>query len=117
MIPRLIFGQEKTFRMLAMLDLRNSPEQLLEVITRFPGLLQLLPMAEDGSWNFLEAATWDKFPNTGRRKWVKPLEKDLEQARSFHAFLGAGKKKITDWGSSVYVAGYAPRAPVAKPTA
>jgi CHAT domain-containing protein/pimeloyl-ACP methyl ester carboxylesterase len=113
MIPRLIFGQEKTFRMLAMLDLRNSAEQLLEVITRFPGVLQLLPVSEDGSWNFLEAATWDKFPNTGRRKWVKPLEKDLEQARSFHAFLEAGKKKITDWDSIVYVAGYAPRAPVA----
>ena len=113
MIPRLIFGQDITFRMLAMLDLRNTPEQLLEVITRFPGVLQLLPMKEDGLWNFLEATTWDKFPNSSRRKWVKPLERDLEQARTFHEFLEAGKKKIKNWDSIIYVAGYAPKAPVA----
>ncbi|HKY55186.1 MAG TPA: CHAT domain-containing protein, partial [Anaerolineales bacterium] len=114
MIPRLIFGLEKTFRMVAMLDLRNSAEQLLEVITRFPGVMQLLPMtAADGIWNFLEATTWDKFPNTGRRKWIKPLETELEQARKFHEFLEAGTKKIKNWDSILYVAGYAPRAPIA----
>ena len=112
MIPRLIFGQEKIFRMLAMLDLRNSAQQLLEIITRFPGVLQLLPMNASGSLNFIEAATWDKFPNTGGRKWVKPLDKDLAQARMFHEFLEAGKSKIKNWDSIIYVAGCAPDAPV-----
>jgi pimeloyl-ACP methyl ester carboxylesterase len=95
-IPRLIMGQEKTFRMLAMLDLRNSVEQLLDVIVRFPGVLQLLPM-DNAQWDFMDAKTWDKFPNAGRRRWVRPQEKDLEQARKFHAFLEAGKKNIADW--------------------
>ncbi len=113
MIPRLIFGQEKTFRMLAMLDLRNSTEQLLGVIARFPGVLQLLPVDEGGPWDFLQADTWDKFPNTGKRQWVKPLEKDLEQAKKFQKLLGTGNKKIKDWDSIVYVAGSAPGAPVA----
>jgi pimeloyl-ACP methyl ester carboxylesterase len=111
-IPRLILGQEKTFRMLAMLDLRNSGKQLLEVISRFPGVLQLLPMDGAGTWNFLEADTWDKFPNTGRRKWVKPQAKDLEQARQFHEFLEAGKKSIGDWDKVLYVAGYGRGAPI-----
>ena len=111
-IPRLILGQEKTFRMLALLDLRNSAEQLLEVISRFPGVLQLLPMDGSGTWNFLEAGTWDKFPNTGGRKWVKPQAEDLEQARQFHAFLEAGKKNIGDWNKVLYVAGYGQGAPI-----
>jgi len=112
MIPRMIFGQDSIFRMVAMLDLRNTAQQLLEVITRFPGILQLLPMSQDGLWNFVEAATWDKFPNSGRQKWIKPLEKDLEQARRFHEFLEAGKNKIKNWDSIIYVAGYAPKAPI-----
>ncbi|MBN1453645.1 MAG: CHAT domain-containing protein [Anaerolineales bacterium] len=103
----------RSYQMLAMLDIRNSAEQLLEVIARFPDVLQLLPMDEDGSWNFVEADAWDKFPNTGNRKWVKPLEKDLEQARKFHALLETGNKKIKDWDSIVYVAGSASGAPVA----
>ena len=112
MIPRLIFGQEKTFRMLAMLDLRNSAEQLLEVIARFPGVLQLLPI-DDDRWDFVEANTWDKFPNTGKEQWVRPLQKDLELAKKFHSLLETGKKNIRDWDSILYVAGYAPGAPVA----
>ena len=112
-ISRLILGQEKTFRMLAMLDIRNSVKQLLDVIVRFPGVLQLLPMDANGSFNFLEASTWDKLPNMGKWQWVKPQEKDLEQARKFHEFLEKGKNNIGDWSSVLYVAGYGRGAPVA----
>lgn len=112
-IPRLILGQEKTFRMLAMLDIKNSVKQLLDVIVRFPGVLQLLPMDANGSsLDFLDAGTWDKFPNPGG-KWVKPQAKDLEEARKFHEFLEAGRKNIGDWSRVVYVAGYGRGAPVA----
>lgn len=110
-IPRLILGQEKTFRMLAMLDIKNSVKQLLDVIVRYPGILQLLPM-DAGPLDFLDAGTWDKFPNLGG-KWVKPQEKDLEQARKFHEFLEAGRKNMGDWSQVLYVAGYGRGAPVA----
>ena len=112
MIPRLILGQEKTFRMLAMLDVRNSSEQLLGVIARFPGILQLLPM-EDPKWNFTEAKTWDIFPNLAKRKWVKPREEDLEQARIFHALLAREENKFQEDDPVLYVAGYDQGAPVA----
>jgi hypothetical protein len=111
-IPRLILGQEKTFRMLALLDIRNSAKQLLGVIVRFPGVLQLLPMDANGPLNFLEAGTWDKLPHAGRR-WEKPQAKDLEQARKFHEFLEKGKENVGDWKSVLYVAGYGRGAPVA----
>lgn len=111
-IPRLILGQEKTFRMLAMLDIKNSVKQLLDVIVRFPGILQLLPMDAGGPLDFLDAVAWDKFPNTGG-KWVKPQAKDLEEGRKFHDFLEAGRKDIRDWSRIIYVAGYGRGAPVA----
>ena len=108
-IPRLILGQEKTLRMLAMLDFRNSPARLLEVISRFPGVLQLLPM-DDELWDFLDANTWNKFPSTGRFSWVKPLQKDLDEAKKFHAVLNA--RKITPQDPILYVAGFAEGAPM-----
>ncbi len=107
-ISRLILGQEKTLRMLAMLDIRNSTQRLLEVIARFPGVLQLLPV-NDTAWDFLDATTWDKFPNTGRFTWVKPLQKDLDSARRFQDILNA--RAITPQDPIVYVAGFSPGAP------
>jgi len=110
-IPRLILGQEKTLRMLAAVDIRNSARELLEVISRFPGVLGLLPMEEE-PWNFLETNTWDKFPNPGGHEWVKPLQKNLEIAKELHALLQAEKGRIADDDPILYVAGYAPGAPV-----
>jgi len=111
-IPRLILGQEKTLKMLAAVDIKNSARDLLEVISRFPGVLGLLPLDED-PWNFLEAGTWDKFPNTGRDKWVKPLQKDLDKAKELHTLLKAEQGMISENDPIVYVAGYSRGAPVA----
>jgi CHAT domain-containing protein/pimeloyl-ACP methyl ester carboxylesterase len=111
-IPRLILGQEKTLRMLALLDIKNSTRDLLEVIARFPGVLGLLPM-EDEPRNFLEASTWDEFPNTGGRGWVKPTQKDLDQAKELRGLLKAEKGMIGAEDPILYVAGYAQGAPIA----
>jgi pimeloyl-ACP methyl ester carboxylesterase len=108
-IPRLLLGQESTVRMLATLDVKNSPQRLLEVIARFPGVLQVLPV-NDPSWDFLEANTWNKFPSTAGFPWVKPLQKDLDEAKRFQAVLNAGTIKAQD--PILYVAGVAPGAPV-----
>ncbi|MEW6401130.1 MAG: hypothetical protein AB1649_04980, partial [Chloroflexota bacterium] len=108
-IPRLIFGREQTLRMLAMLDVKNSPMRLLEVISRFPGVLQLLPM-DDAVWDFLDANTWNKFPSVGRYPWVKPLQKDLDEAKRFRDVLN--RRVMTADDPVVYVAGTAKGAPV-----
>ena len=112
MIPRLMLGQDQTLRMLAMLDIKNSARDLLEVISRFPGVLGLLPM-EDEPWNFLEASTWDKFPNPGGQHWVKPTQKDLDKAKELQALLNTEQGMIGADDPIVYVAGYARGAPVA----
>lgn len=109
-IPRLILGQEKTVRMLAMLDVRNPPLRFLELISRFPGVMQLLPVNDD-SWDFLDANTWNKLPNTGTFTWVKPLQKDLDEAKKFQAVLNT--RSITSQDPIVYVAGVSDGAPTA----
>jgi CHAT domain-containing protein/pimeloyl-ACP methyl ester carboxylesterase len=111
-IPRLILGQDKTLRMLAMLDIKNSTRDLLEVVARYPGVLQLLPMDEE-PWNFMEANTWDKFPNAGGRSWVKPTQKDLDQAKELRTLLNTEKGMLSADDPVVYVAGYAQGAPIA----
>ncbi len=111
-IPRLIMGQEKTLRMLAAVDIKNSSQDILEVISRFPGVLGLLP-AEVEPWDFHDASTWDKFPNTGKAKWVKPTQENLNKVKELHALLNPDKSMIGNGDPIVYVAGYAPGAPIA----
>lgn len=44
-IPRVVLGREKAVRLLALLDFRNSKKAILQIVARFPGLLELLPGA------------------------------------------------------------------------
>jgi pimeloyl-ACP methyl ester carboxylesterase len=107
-ITRLVLGQEKILSMLALLDIHNSRQRLLEVITHFPGILQLLPVY-DTTWNFLDANTWNKFPNTGQFVLSRPQQKDLDGARYFQDVLNS--RSIQPEEPIIYVAGFAPGAP------
>ena len=108
-IPRLLLGQEQTLNMIALLDLHNSKAQMLEVISRFPGLLQMLPM-DDQDWNFLSADTWDEFSNKDRLLLVKPRQEDLDEAGRLKDLLNS--TVITEKDPILYVAGVARGAPV-----
>jgi CHAT domain-containing protein/pimeloyl-ACP methyl ester carboxylesterase len=108
-IARLILGQDKMLRMLAMLDVRNSPQRILEIISRFPGLLQMLPV-DDKYWDFLDANTWNGFANVSKSTWVKPVRKDLDEAKKFQDVLNS--RAITADDPILYIAGSAPDTPV-----
>ena len=111
-IPRVVFGQDKTFRTLALVDFKHSADQLLDIIVRFPGFLQMLPMNEDSPWNFVEPDTWNKFPQGDKPRWARPRKEDLEQVREFRKVLESGTNKIRDWDPIIYVAGSAPDSPI-----
>ena len=108
-ITRLILGQEKTLRMLAMLDTRNSLAELMEVISSFPGVLQMLPV-DDQHWDFLDANLWNKLHSLGRPAWIKPLQRDLDEAKKFQAILNSRAIGADD--PIIYIAGFAPDTPV-----
>lgn len=111
-IPRVVFGQDKTFQTLAAVDIKHSAGQLNEIIVGFPGFLQLLPMDEGGPWDFLEPNTWKNFPQADKNRWTEPSRENLEEVRKFRKVLESSNSKIRDWDSIVYVAGTARDAPV-----
>ena len=57
-IAAMLLGRDALTKKLALVDLRHSYAELLRVIARFDGVLELLP--HDGSVDLFDAATWTK---------------------------------------------------------
>jgi pimeloyl-ACP methyl ester carboxylesterase len=96
------------------LDLRHDMKEFLGIVSRYPGVLELMPWpgkdgkASDGV-DYFDAATWqawyqgDKEANT-RHGWQPPAAQALARARTVIEELKAAK---VDPAVSVYVAGSA----------
>jgi pimeloyl-ACP methyl ester carboxylesterase len=109
-IPRLLLGRERLMRQLALLDLRHSQRQLLDIVSRYPGLLEMLPSA--GDYEFFSDKKWQElFKADGRPKdtWVVPGSKQLSAARDLRKELDASP---VETGRMLYVAGSASATPV-----
>jgi tetratricopeptide (TPR) repeat protein len=107
-IARLLVGQEGTLRKLAMLDVTSSHEQLLRIIARFPGALELLP--SDGPDDFFATAFWEDLRARGGDGWAAP---DREALRSARRALDRIPETDLELERMLYVAGRAPATPVA----
>ena len=53
---RTLVGQDRTIKSLALLDLRHSLNDLMNLVRKFPGLLSLLPVLDDQEW--IQQNTW-----------------------------------------------------------
>ena len=53
-----LLGTAGTVRQLAMLDAAHGLDGILDIVQSFPGVLQLLPLAEDG--RYFRRNTWDE---------------------------------------------------------
>ena len=84
-ITELLVGQAAVLRQLALLDQRHSRRELLQIISRFPGALAMLPAF--GSRDFFSLATWQAFQQAAGDGWVLPEEQGLKQAAEFRALL------------------------------
>ena len=104
-ITQLIVGQSSTIRRLALADVKNGKRALLDVISRFPGVLSLLPAPGDGTEDYLRAETWQAFRKGAGDEWTPPRKEDLEDVRRFRESLAGA---AADEATMVYVAGQAP---------
>ncbi len=102
-ITELLVGRSTILKQLAFLDSRHSRRELLQIISRFPGALAMLPAF--GSRDFLSMATWQAFQQAAGDGWVLPEAKDLERAAGFRALLD---RLPPDPERMCYVAGCAP---------
>ena len=101
-ITELLVARSQTLGMLALLDLGHSEQELLELVSRFPGVLAMLP--KDAREDYFSADVWRKLQQQDGAGWVLPREQDLTAARRFRALMDSAP---VDPRRMCYVAGSA----------
>ena len=101
-IVRTILGREKTIKYLSLLDLKHSQEELLQIIARYPGMLELLPSADER--DYFANAIWKELKNIEDEGWIEPEIEDLKIAASTWRLI---RQTPLDPESTLYVAGQA----------
>ena len=99
-VPELLVGQSVVFRKLARLDVRHRAEELLAVVSRFPGVLAMLPAAVEES--LFSPETWRAFHSRAAGGWAVPDGERLEQARATRRLIDSSP---LDPERMIYVAG------------
>ncbi|MCC2657429.1 MAG: hypothetical protein K0Q76_2537 [Panacagrimonas sp.] len=97
---RWLTGFNPTQAKLILLDLTRDRDELIDIVRRYPGLLELLPNADtDG---MAEAATWKRLRQQLDESWPLPAAAQLTQARQTWKLIEASP---IDPQRMVYVAG------------
>lgn len=99
-----LLGKELAIRGLAAIDREHTADDLLKIVTGFPGVYQLLPYRPgytDDQWELLyDASSWDG---------LAPVDQDLlDGAAEFHRRLAASSP---DTSRFAYVAGFGKSTP------
>ncbi len=111
-IVRLLSGYTTTLQQLALLDFTRNWAELLELIVRFPGVLELLPI--DNDFQFFNMDIWQEFQkNDDDMQLMKsplPNLNELQQARrTWETILATPLDPVR----TLYVAGQARETPIA----
>lgn len=102
-ILRVLTGQSRTLRQLSLLDCVHSQAELIEIVGRFPGLLEMLPRQADR--DFFDPARWEELRHAAQQA---PRKEDLAGASQTRALLDAA---AFESDRMIYVAGQAPATP------
>ena len=110
-IVRLLTGYATTLRQLALLDFTRNWKELLGIIVRFPGVLELLPI--DNGYQFFEVDFWRELQKKNDEMqdpaYPLPGAADLLQARrTWETILAAPLNP----NCTLYVAGQARQIPI-----
>ncbi|MPR33367.1 CHAT domain-containing protein [Salmonirosea aquatica] len=104
-IPYVLFGLDSLIRKLDFLDFTHTQKELLEVFSRFPGILNLLPLTTDADNDFAQSSTWDKMRKAfNDDQWPVPDQKVLDEFGAYRDKILA-KAATLDYGPAAYIAG------------
>jgi pimeloyl-ACP methyl ester carboxylesterase/tetratricopeptide (TPR) repeat protein len=111
-VPLVFTARESMVKQLAMVDFTNNQTELLEILRSYPGLMQMLPVAETDS-DFFSAETWLRLRavDDKNREWIAPDASLLEMARVFRNLIESKPTVVPE--RMCYVAGIAPATPAA----
>jgi hypothetical protein len=106
-IVRLLVGQAETLRYLSLLDITTSEKELLEIISQYPGVLEMLP--EEPGNDFFSAVFWNGLKAVDKSgDWVLPEQNRLQEAAKCRHTIAAS---VVDTERILYIAGWAPATP------
>lgn len=104
-IPAVLFGQDSLINMLDMIDVSNSQKDLLQVFSRFSGILSLLPLSTDNGNDFAKLQTWETMREAfGDTNWPLPDQKLLNEFRQYRDNINRSSSNL-DFTNAVYIAG------------
>lgn len=98
-IPSLFLRKHRLFKTLHSLDLTNDSSELLQILRKYPGLLELLPMNAERDYN--DKRTWAEI---GRNEdnFVTPLKPELDKAKELGELF---QKRPIEGENLIYIAG------------
>ena len=120
-LAAMLLGRDSLVSKLALLDLKNSYSELLQIISRFDGVLQLMP--KEGSLDLFDRQSWMRLhefdaPDTrgvfnsdvassrsANISWSVPDQEQLQEAARVSALISSS---AIDSARMIYVAGVAP---------
>ena len=112
-IPTVLFGQDAIISSLNMLDRIHTKKELLDMFSRFPGILSLLPLTTDAENDFAEMATWEKMRDAlNDSTWPLPQQEDLDIFKKYRDNIIAKRDGI-DYSNMSYIAGKDKQTPCA----
>lgn len=109
-ISQVLLGREAVLRNLARLDFAHDRREVLDVVRRFRGLLELLP-APTRDEDYFRLKTWQDLHREFGDDWLLPDEADLKSAHELRRLLD--NPQTIDPDCMYYVAGKAAATPTA----
>lgn len=104
-IPYVLFGKDGIIKLLAKIDIFNSPKDLMSVFVNFPGILALLPINKSGKHDFSDRSFWEKLRKaSGDESWPIPNENDLKAFGNYQKKILENESKI-NYENIFYIAG------------
>jgi hypothetical protein len=103
-IPSVLIGIDRLIDKLSLIDVVHTKQELLQIFSRFKGLLGLLPF--DSEYDFSKAITWkNMMDGTEYKNWPIPEKEDLEWFKNYRDKITSFKLSKEDIKNAVYIAG------------
>ena len=103
-IPAVLIGLDRLIDKLSLIDVVHTKQELLQIFSKFKGLLGLLPL--DGEHDFSKATTWkDMLDGTEYKSWPIPEKEDLDWFKNYRDKITSFSLSEEDIKNAVYVAG------------
>jgi len=104
-IPAVLMGKDSIIHKLNMIDRAHSVKELLQIFSKFKGLLGLLPFTKQGEYDFGKVETWVKLrEGIGEVDWPLPTAEDLKEFADYREAM-CDIMTNEDLSNAVYIAG------------